>query len=40
MEQRIKAFLEYWMPGWKGTYGSTVDDETIEEYLTNCDIFT
>ncbi|XP_015599938.1 separin [Cephus cinctus] len=38
MEQRMKLFIDYWLPGWKGLYGEKPDEETFENALVNHDI--
>lgn len=38
MEKRMKLFIEYWLPHWKGSYNMEPEEETFEEALVNHDI--
>lgn len=38
METRLKAFMDYWLPDWKGLYGKEPDNKRFENALVNHDI--
>lgn len=38
MEMRIKAFLGYWLPEWKGQYSTKLDPEYFKKCLTQNDV--
>ncbi|XP_034944251.1 LOW QUALITY PROTEIN: separin [Chelonus insularis] len=35
MEKRLKLFMNYWLPKWKGVYNEKPDEETFSNALTN-----
>ncbi|XP_043467216.1 separin [Leptopilina heterotoma] len=38
METRLKTFIDYWLPNWKGLYGKEPDNKHFEDALVNHDI--
>lgn len=38
LEKRMKVFIDYWLPHWKGSYNIEPDEKSFESALTNFDI--
>lgn len=40
MEQRIKAFFEYWVPNWNGITRTEPSEDDFEKLLQSSDVFS